>query len=104
MVDINAFYKGASVIDGDPIERISTSIRHSDKVFVQQRGFMVSKILKSAIAEMREYEEGGINFRFANQQLQKKIEKLSSWITKIGDAVEQDGDKKLKEKVADILR
>lgn len=103
MVDINTFYKGDITDAGDEVIRISTSLRKSDKIFLQQRGFKVSKVLKSAIQELRDYEEGGVNFKFANHQLQKKIAKLSNWVTSIGDIIEQTDDKELKEKVANVF-
>ena len=76
----------------DKIKRICVSIKESDLLFVTQRGLKASRVLRQKINELRDYEEGEINYKFANERLQNKIQRTF-------DILEGNLDKKTFDKI-----
>jgi hypothetical protein len=64
-------------VELDKNKIITTSIRESDLKFCHQRGLKISRVLKQGIAQLRDNEEGEVDWKFANDRLQKKLEKIA---------------------------
>lgn len=59
------------------MKKTSISIKEEDLAFCREANLMPSRLLRKKIQEIRERKGEGIDFRFANNLLQRKIKKMA---------------------------
>jgi hypothetical protein len=58
------------------MKRTNITIKEEDFKFAIQNGYKLSRLVRERINEIRDFQEGEINFKYANKRLQDKIERI----------------------------